>query len=119
MKVVINRCWGGFGLSDEAIEVFLNRKSIPWEKTPCKYEIGSSDYWVKGFCEDPEHYLDPYELTEDRSDPDLVAVVEELSHRANGYAAELEVIEIPDDVDWEIISYDGAEHVAEKHRIWR
>jgi hypothetical protein len=48
-----------------------------------------------------------------------VAVVEELGARANGRHAELKVVEIPANVDWEIDEYDGAEWVAEKHRIWR
>ena len=55
---------------------------------------------------------------EDRSDPDLVAVVEKLRKRANGDHAQLEVVEIPDDVEWQIEEYDGIEHVAEKHRTW-
>ena len=122
MKVVINRCWGGFGLSDEAIEAVLDRKGIAWEKTPSKYALGNSEYWAKGFCCDPEHQLDIYEwwlLTEKRSDPDLVAVVEQLGEDANTDSSELKVVEIPDGVEWEIQDYDGMEHVAEKHRIWR
>ena len=119
MKIVINRCWGGFGLSDAAIEAFLDRKFIPWEKTPSKYALGNSDYWVKGFCCDPEHHLDPYDMIHDRSDPDLVAVIEQLGEDANTDSSELKVVEIPDGVDWEIQDYDGMEHIAEKHRIWR
>jgi len=30
----------------------------------------------------------------------------------------LKVVEIPDDVEWRIHDYDGAEHVYEKHRTW-
>ena len=122
MKIVINRCWGGFDLSDEAIEAVLDRKGIAWEKTPSKYALGNSEYWAKGFCCDPEHQLDIYEwwlLTEKRSDPDLVAVVEQLGEDANTDSSELKVVEIPDGVDWEIQDYDGMEHIAEKHRIWR
>jgi hypothetical protein len=48
----------------------------------------------------------------------LVQVVEELGKEANGNYAKLEIIEIPDDVDWEIDEYDGMEHIAEKHRTW-
>ena len=119
MKIVINRCWGGFGLSDAAIEALLNRKFIPWEKTPSKYDLGNSEYWVKGFCYDPEHQLFLCEDTEDRSDPDLVAVVEQLGEDANTDSSELKVVEIPDGVEWEIQNYDGMEHIAEKHRTWR
>jgi hypothetical protein len=27
-------------------------------------------------------------------------------------------VEVPADVDWYIVDYDGQEHVAEKHRTW-
>jgi len=30
----------------------------------------------------------------------------------------LKVVEIPDDVEWNVQEYDGNEWVAEKHRIW-
>lgn len=56
---------------------------------------------------------------ENRSDPDLVAVVEALGKRANGSCADLAVVEIPDGVDYEIDEYDGNEHIAERHRTWR
>ncbi|HLX53523.1 MAG TPA: hypothetical protein VKR58_06265 [Aquella sp.] len=54
----------------------------------------------------------------DRTDPLLIQVVEELGDKANGSCAELKVIEIPDDVDYEIEEYNGQEWVAEKHRTW-
>jgi hypothetical protein len=44
--------------------------------------------------------------------------VKELGKNANTDYSELEVIEIPDDVQWEIGEYDGLEWVAEKHRVW-
>jgi hypothetical protein len=31
----------------------------------------------------------------------------------------LEIVEIPDDVEYTIEEYDGLEHIAEKHRTWR
>ena len=53
-----------------------------------------------------------------RDDPVLIEVIEELGDAANGDCAELAIVEIPDDVEWEISEYDGREHVAEKHRTW-
>ena len=53
-----------------------------------------------------------------RDDPVLVKVVQELGDRAGGKYADLRVVEIPGDVDWQIDEYDGAEWVAEKHRTW-
>lgn len=89
MKIVVNRCWGGFSLSEKAYE----KLGIPWD-----------DY---GFLRNMK-----------RNDPRLVAVVEELGEAANGRFAKLSIVEIPDDVDWEIDDYDGMETIREKHRSW-
>lgn len=53
-----------------------------------------------------------------RDDADLIAVVEELGEKANGACAKLRIVEIPDDVAWEIEEYDGNEWVSENHRRW-
>lgn len=53
-----------------------------------------------------------------RDDADLVRVVEELGEQANGCFAKLVVVEIPDDVKWEIQEYDGYETIHEVHRSW-
>ncbi len=88
MKIVINSCYGGYSLSEAA----YNELGIPWDGY--------------GYCKLK------------RSDPKLVSCVEKLGTKANGECAELEIVEIPDDVDWEICDYDGKEWVAEKHRTW-
>jgi len=54
-----------------------------------------------------------------RDDPYLVKVVEELGPRANGDFAELKIVDIPADVEWQIAEYDGNEWIAEKHRTWK
>lgn len=84
VKVVVNRCYGGFGLSDEAKE----RINVVY------------DFDVR------------------RDDPKLVAIVEELGQASWGALAQLEVVEIPDGVEWEIDEYDGIETIHEKHRSW-
>lgn len=89
MKIVVNRCWGGFGLSKLAYE----KLGISWDG----YGHGS-------------HI--------ERNDPKLVAVVEELGEAANGDYAKLRIVEIPEGVDWEIDNYDGQETVRERHRSW-
>lgn len=59
---------------------------------------------------------------ENRTDPVLVQVVEELGgeHRggASGSCAELKIVEIPDGIEWEIDEYDGLESIHEVHRSW-
>jgi hypothetical protein len=122
MKVVINRCFGGFGLSDKAFELLLNRKGIRFEKQESEYaslrNLGIMNYYHFGHLGDDKHYISHYDSYKDRSDVDLVAVVEELGEDANGICAELKVVEIPDSVAWHICEYDGMEHVAEDHRTW-
>jgi hypothetical protein len=54
-----------------------------------------------------------------RDDENLIKVVEKLGEEANTRFSTLKIIEIPDDVEWEIEEYDGLEHIAEKHRTWR
>ena len=91
MKIAINKCYGGFSLSEKAYE-FLGLK---WDG----YGFDYNDY-------------------DKRTDPKLIECIEELGVEANGFYAKLKIIEIPDDVNWEIKEYDGVEWVAEKHRTW-
>ena len=66
---------------------------------------------------DNDAYYSTYDLQ--RDDPDLIATIEELgSKAASGTCSKLKIIEIPDDVEWEIDEYDGMESVEEKHRSW-
>lgn len=117
MKVVINACHGGFGLSEAAFEKFLDRKGIAWEKQH-RVDYDLHEYYHAGHLGDEKHFSYSQEIVEDRSDPDLIAVVEEMGEGANGEYARLKVVEIPDYVDWYIEEYDGLEWVAEAHRTW-
>mgnify|MGYP003352296402 CR=1 FL=1 len=101
MKVVINRCHGGFGLSDEAMQMYAAKKGIQLGE---RHSYGYDEICEKGDIP--------------RDDPVLVEVVEHLGDAANGDYAELKVVEIPEDVDWYIHEYDGNEHIAERHRTW-
>ena len=114
MKIVINNDYGGFGLSDEALELYLSYKGVEFEKTINEY--GRTDYWEKGHVKDGDYYLWANNI--ERNDPNLVRVVEELKEKTNSPYSTLKVIEIPDDIEWEINEYDGNEWVAEKHRTW-
>jgi len=116
MKVVINRCYGGFGLSDAAFEKLLDRKGIAWEK---KKDGSSYDaYYHAGHLDDDNYYLSYYDFIVNRSDEDLLAVIEEMGEASFGAHASLKIVNIPDDVEFEIEEYDGMEWVAEKHRTW-
>jgi hypothetical protein len=142
MKIVTNRCYGGFGLSHEAMVAYAKRKGLTlhwywrdyetneWhaDDTPTeKAFIVIYGTEAPVFKAESEHWLDRYHFPEgtymndhdmERDDPDLIAVVEELGDRADGRYSNLEVTEIPDGVEWEISEYDGYETVEEVHRSW-
>ena len=42
-----------------------------------------------------------------------------LGAEANGHCAGLKIVELPDDVNWQIERNGGVEHVSEVHRTWR
>jgi hypothetical protein len=139
MKVVINTCFGGFGLSDAAEDLYAEKSGFNiYRYTQEKYKPhGDGDLYVK-VKSGGKHFLS-YTFKEDhgdsfvdfpkdggywysndisRDDPLLVEVVEEMGSDANGSHAELRVVEIPDGVNYDISEYDGAEHIAETHRTW-
>lgn len=120
MKVVINRCFGGYSLSLKARIRYLEIKGIPYQlvelEEPTLFDRETMKIILTGDNEGKSTYWFFSEV--ERNDPALVQVVEELGQEAGGFAANLEVIEIPDDVEWEIKEYDGNEWVAEKHRTW-
>ena len=89
-KVVINNRFGGFGLPEEIMNILSEQSHIP------------DDAW---------HWDIP------RDDKLLVMLVEKMTP-AEREIQGLKVVEIPDDVEWEINEHDGNEWVAEKHRRW-
>jgi len=138
MKIVINKCFGGFGLSDAAYE-----KLIEWGIPVRQYQEQERDEKTNLYKSEPlndgeiifDHtsgiqthltdavislggrYWDSW-TGENRAHPLLIKVVEELGERASAKHAELAIVDIPDGVGWEIEEYDGIEHVAEVHRKW-
>ena len=94
MKVVINTCFGGFSLSYEGIKRY---RELSGELDATEYQVGRK---LK------------------RDDKYLVQTVEELGDLSSGRYSVLEVVEIPDDVKWEISEYPGAETIHECHRSW-
>jgi hypothetical protein len=93
-QIVINTRHGGFGLSEAALSLY----------NEFQLEVGGPVIEYDG------------EISRDCSR--LVAVVQALGDEANGPYARLKIVTIPDDVDWTIMEYDGAEWVAEAHRTW-
>jgi hypothetical protein len=111
MKVVVNRCYGGFNVSREA---FLRMRELGSKEALQEPDIGEM-YSDGSGPRQIEHWT-LYNLR--RNDPILVQVVEELKEKASGSSADLQIVEIPDGMDFIIEEYDGSEWVSEKHRTW-
>lgn len=109
MKVVINRCWGEFSISRQAAEVMASRGN---ERAAKELDENPKRWFGYG-------YVDGMDGGYERTDPDLIYVVEELKEEANGEHAKLKIVEIPDGIQWEIDEYDGMESIEEVHRSWR
>lgn len=127
MKIVINGCFGGFSLSRKAIAEYATRKGwgtvvekglTDWEYT---YLAPSLPAGTSLDVTDLDSDMRPDTISDrdiDRACPVLVALVEEWGEKASGSHSGLYVVEIPDDVKWQIEEYDGREHIAEVHRTW-
>ena len=98
MKVVINRCFGGFGLSDAAVERYAELKGINLVRIQEDKSFGGASWYIDGI-EDDEHYFSSYSIGGDRADPILIQVVEEMGKAADGWAAELAIVDVPDDIE--------------------
>jgi len=143
-EIVVNRCYGGFGLSFNAVKRYAELKGIkafPYIQSKHKWREGEDEYklahnesetenttlqlvfWLltdygellSEFPEDAE-WLNERDIP--RDDVCLVKVIGELGVKANGRFSELEITTIPDNVEWEIEDYDGREWVSERHRTW-
>ena len=86
-KVAINRCHGGFILSDEAEKLY---EKLAGEE----------------FC--------PYDTP--RHCPHLIRVIEELGARASGECSDLQIVDIADS-RYRINEYDGFESVETPHTL--
>ena len=110
MKIVINADYGGFGVSEKVYK----KLGLKWDNYGY---IDTTDYFKDKYNYDNTPF-DAYELAV-RTDPELVRAVEELGQKeASGSLAWLKVVEVPDDVEVYISSYDGLESVEEVHRSW-
>ena len=80
MKIILNKCYGGFGISDEALRM-----------------AGITD-------------ADEWEYDDLRINPEVIKAVETLGEDANDEYSNLVVVEISDAAtDWEVDEYDGYE----------
>ena len=144
VKVAVNRCYGGFGLSPKASKRYLelNGKECHfYTHIKFKHSDGKEEYKkltleevqdtglffsitlkdlgdkIEKIPNDFYQYESFYDKK--RADKILIQVIEELGDDANGQCANIEIVEVPEDVEWEIDEYDGKESIHETHRSWQ
>lgn len=143
MKIAVNKCWGGFGLSKEVQALYMEKKYgvdniYYYETSGWSGKKSTKEDFIK---QDDLHYIsitttdcgeefDDYrkfnvvwfddfnDSIKFRSDPVLIKVLEDLGDDANGHFAAIEIVDVPDDANVYIDNYDGMETVEEKHRSW-
>lgn len=137
IKIVINKCHGGFGLSEKAMVRYAEIKNIPLFIEKDKF--GHNTYWTIpkekriGFLKDIEWYSasdDKRKLSNElyskntisymnieRTDPVLIQVVEELGQEANDQHSYLAIEELPKGTKYRIMEYDGAESIETQSSI--
>ena len=95
-KIVINSCYGGFGISEFAKQE-LEKRNVKFNTWASQREL--------------------------RESPHLIFLLEEYgADKISGKYVDLKIIEIPDIEDlpeYEIDDYDGMEQILDPKRIWR
>ncbi len=135
MKVAVNKCYGGFSLSKAAVIWLAERGFEPATKELNEIEatvkklgtkdidsldVHSAQSWRDNTSEfmgySWHHWNDDEPAF--RSHPLVVECIETLGDKADGSCAAIEIVEVPDGIDFIIDEYDGLEQVAEAHRTW-
>jgi len=122
MKIAINRCYGGFSLNNNVAKL-LKKKGVRTTFDGEYYSDGSGP--KKSFGEEWHNFSnEDFGIESDnyyawRADKRLIESIEEVGcDKAGISVSEINIVEIPDDVKWEISEYDGIETVEEEHRRW-
>lgn len=118
-KIVYNDCYGGYALSDKAIDWLSEhgsertKKFIAQKRLEANEKIKDYDSRVRVTADSTRKFyiMDALRYFLRRHDPDLVAVVEALGKEVNGTFSDLAIEEIDGDM-YNIEEYDGKETVV-------
>lgn len=134
-EIVINKCFGGFGLSPKAYSRYLELKGKKAYFFTCDWKSKEYDSVSEENAKEQLFFTmdipNPNDLPREesnkhifsywdikRDDPDLVKTIRELGNDASGNYAKLRIVEVPDGVRWEVSEYDGMETIDEVHQSW-
>lgn len=117
IEIMVNKCFGGFGFSKQAVDTYLHRTRTlanadvllaPNTTTPQQEEeelaLVSSDRAINAY-------------TVERHDPVMIQIVKELGDKAHGFCAEISIQRVPAQYvrHYSIEDYDGSETVVIHH----
>ena len=130
MKIILNKCFGGFDVSKEAYMLYAKKKGLELyqytsdfvSSKKCIYKKTNDEtlfkqYFTKDLGDNIEISDEDYTkycLYLDgtyRKDTTLIEVVKELGDKASGRFGRLEVVEIPNNSFYIIDEYDGIETI--------
>lgn len=130
MKIILNKCFGGFDVSKEAYMLYAKKKGLNLYQyasdftnfKKCIYKKTNDEtlfknYFIKDMGDNIEINNEDYKKynlyldDEHRLDPILIEVIEELGDKASGRFGSLKVVEIPDNCYYKIDEYDGIETI--------
>lgn len=136
MKVILNKCYGGFSVSPKVYELYA--KSIG--KKAYFYNMQYSDGIVKYIKTDEPTFFsscflrDYGDIVQEneinwtkenlhvdgsyREDKKLIEIVKKLGDKANSPYSNLKIVEIPDGMQYVIDDYDGIETLHEDVETW-
>lgn len=144
-EIIINKCWGGFGLSHRAMMLYAKlsgfklypffeereKKGEKWSPTTGKFKPYRGEkskdnpydlifYSKKPLKKDGTYEEDSYfsDYNIGRDDKNLVKVVKMLGKKSFSGHTKLKIVKIPANIKWKIHDYDGMESVEEEHKSW-
>lgn len=134
MKVIINSGYGKFEVSNKAKERYFQLNQIPVffyhqcdkeGKLYCKVTSNNRApniyYTFTDYGDITDrikfNYID-WSSIRMRTDSTFIQVVEELGEQVNSPPSYLKIIEIPNEIEFEIERVDGREWILEKRRRW-
>lgn len=140
-KVILNKCYGGFDVSDKAYQLYAKKKGLQLYRYEMilsnnnsnrKYEKVEKrenysllvNYFTKDLGDIVEISNEDYKkyniclTNRHREDSVLIEVIEELGEEASGSFGKLVIVEIPDDLEYVIDEHDGLETLHEKVQEW-
>jgi hypothetical protein len=97
-RLVLNKRYGGFGISEEAWNLLLEKGYEPTEQE-LRCAEDTKGRGIQSYGDDVP-----------RDNPILIDVVETLGRKANGRRAQLKVVNVTLEIDIE--DYDGIEHAV-------